>query len=54
QLQNGDALDVRTEALSFSVWLEGALVADSAAFADETSRDAAIAALRVALTPTED
>jgi tryptophanyl-tRNA synthetase len=54
QLQNCDALDVRTEALSFSVWLDGAVVADSAAFADETSRDAAIAALRVALTPTED
>jgi tryptophanyl-tRNA synthetase len=28
------ALDVRTEALSFSVWLNGAAVADSAEFAD--------------------
>jgi len=54
QLQSGDGLDVRTEALSFSVWLDGAAVADSAEFADEASRDAAIAALRVALTPLED
>jgi len=54
QLQSGDALDVRTEALAFSVWLDGAVVADSAEFADEASRDAAIEALRVALTPIED
>jgi tryptophanyl-tRNA synthetase len=54
QLQSGDVLDVRTEALGFSVWLDGAVVADSAEFADETSRDAAVAALRVALTPVED
>jgi len=54
QLQSGDALDLRTEALGFSVWLDGAAVADSAEFADEASRDAAIAALRVALTPIED
>ena len=54
QLQNGDALDVRTEALGFSVWLDGAVVADSAEFVDAASRDAAIEALRVALTPLED
>ncbi|MGH8448703.1 tryptophan--tRNA ligase [Pseudomonas sp.] len=54
QLQSGDVLDVRTEALGFSVWLDGAAMADSAEFADETSRDAAVAALRVALTPVED
>ncbi|WEL91246.1 tryptophan--tRNA ligase [Pseudomonas sp. CBSPCBW29] len=54
QLQSGQALDVRSEALSFSVWLEGAAVADSPAFADSASRDAAIEALRVALTPIED
>ena len=54
QLQSGDALDLRTEALGFSVWLDGVTVADSAEFADEASRDAAIAALRVALTPIED
>ena len=54
QLQSGDALDLRTEALGFSVWLDGVAVADSAEFADEASRDSAIAALRVALTPLED
>lgn len=54
QLQSGTALDVRTEALSFSVWLDGAAVADSAEFADSTARDAAVEALRVALTPIED
>jgi tryptophanyl-tRNA synthetase len=54
QLQSGAVLDVRTEALSFSVWLDAAAVADSATFADAASRDAAIEALRVALTPLED
>ncbi len=54
QLQSGVMLDVRPEALGFSVWLDGAAVADSAEFADAASRDAAIAALRIALTPTED
>ncbi|MCF5509467.1 tryptophan--tRNA ligase, partial [Pseudomonas sp. PA-3-6H] len=54
QLQSGDALDVRAEALGFSVWLDGAAVADSAEYADQASRDAAIEALRVALTPIED
>ena len=53
QLQSGD-LDIRTEAQRFSVWLDDAAVADSAEFADEASRDAAIAALRVALAPSED
>lgn len=54
QLQAGQALDIRSEAGRFSVWLEGECVADSAEFADEVSRDAAIAALRVALTPAQD
>ncbi|QXH76755.1 tryptophan--tRNA ligase [Pseudomonas salmasensis] len=54
QLQSGDALDVRVEALSFSVWLDGAAVADSAEYADQASRDAAIEALRAALAPIED
>mgnify|MGYP006212801179 CR=1 FL=1 len=54
QLQSGAALDVRPEALSFSVWLDGAAVADSAEFADGASRDAAVEALRIALTPIED
>lgn len=54
QLQSGQALDVRSEALSFSVWLEGECVADSPTFADSTARDAAIEALRIALTPIQE
>ncbi|CAI8903034.1 tryptophan--tRNA ligase [Pseudomonas chlororaphis] len=54
QLQAGQALDLRSEALSFSVWLEGECVADSPAFADAAARDAAIDALRVALMPVQD
>ncbi|MGY2261553.1 tryptophan--tRNA ligase [Pseudomonas sp. SDO55104_S430] len=54
QLQAGQPLDVRSEDLSFSVWLEGECVADSPAFADSAARDMAIDALRIALTPTQD
>ncbi|WDH21807.1 tryptophan--tRNA ligase [Pseudomonas chlororaphis] len=54
QLQSGQALDLRSEALGFSVWLEGECVADSPAFADTAARDAAIEALRVALAPVQD
>lgn len=54
QLQSGQALDVRSDDLSFSVWLEGECVADSPAFADSTARDAAIEALRIALTPVQE
>ncbi|MGJ7518302.1 tryptophan--tRNA ligase [Pseudomonas baetica] len=54
QLQSGQPLDVRSEALSFNVWLEGECVADSPAFADGVSRDAAIEALRIALTPIQE
>jgi tryptophanyl-tRNA synthetase len=54
QLQAGQELDLRSEDLSFSVWLEGECVADSPAFADSAARDAAIEALRVALTPAQD
>ena len=54
QLQSGQPLDVRSEDLSFSVWLEGECVGDSPAFADAAARDAAIEALRVALTPVQD
>jgi tryptophanyl-tRNA synthetase len=43
---------VRTEALSFSVWLDGAVVAQSPAFADGAARDAAIERC-AALTPQE-
>jgi tryptophanyl-tRNA synthetase len=54
QLQSGQALDVRNESLSFTVWLEGQCIADSPVFADSPSRDAAIEALRVALTPVQE
>ncbi|MCK1791782.1 tryptophan--tRNA ligase [Pseudomonas violetae] len=54
QLQAGQALDVRSEDLSFSVWLEGECVADSATFADSAARDAGIDALRIALTPVQE
>ncbi len=54
QLQSGQTLDVRSEALGFTVWLDGACIADSPAFADSAARDAAIEAVRVALTPIED
>jgi tryptophanyl-tRNA synthetase len=54
QLQSGEPLDVRTDELSFSVWLDDACVADSPAFADSSSRDGAIEALRVALMPAQD
>lgn len=54
QLQSGQALDVRSDALSFSLWLGDEHVADSPAFADVGARDAAIAELRIALTPVQD
>ena len=54
QLQSGQALDLRSDALSFSLWLGGEHVADSPAFADAVARDAAIAELRIALTPAQD
>jgi len=54
QLQSGQALDVRSEDLSFSVWLEGECVGDSPAFADVAARDAAVEALRIALTPVQE
>ena len=54
QLQAGEALDIRPQDLSFSVWLHDACIADSLAFADSAARDAAIEALRVALVPAQD
>ncbi|UVJ43260.1 tryptophan--tRNA ligase [Pseudomonas sp. LS1212] len=53
QLQQGQELDLRSEAGRFSLWLEGECVADSPEFADAAARDAAIAALRVALQPQD-
>ncbi|MNP54828.1 tryptophanyl-tRNA synthetase [compost metagenome] len=54
QLQSGQPLDVRSDDLGFSVWLDGECVANSPAFADSAARDAAVDALRVALTPAQD
>jgi len=54
QLQQGGKLDIRTEGSAFTVWLEGACVADSPAFADAAGRDAAIEALKLALAPQQD
>lgn len=54
QLQAGQPLDVRSEGLGFSVWLDGECVGDSPAFADSAARDLAIEALRVALTPAQE
>jgi tryptophanyl-tRNA synthetase len=54
QLQQGDDLDIRTEGDAFTVWLEGACVADSPAFADAAARDAAVERLKLALAPQQD
>jgi tryptophanyl-tRNA synthetase len=54
QLQQGGALDIRAEAESFTLWLDGACVADSPTFADAAARDAAIESLKLALAPQQD
>jgi tryptophanyl-tRNA synthetase len=54
QLQQGGEPDIRTEGDAFTVWLEGACVADSPAFADAVARDAAIENLKLALAPQQD
>lgn len=51
QLQQGGELDLRSEDDRFSVWLEGACVAESPQFADSVARDAAIENLKLALIP---
>jgi len=54
QLQQGGDLDIRTEGQAFSVWLDGACVADSPVFADAAARDAAVESLKLALAPQQD
>ncbi|WP_248764719.1 tryptophan--tRNA ligase [Pseudomonas protegens] len=54
QLQSGQELDLRTEGNAFSIWLDGTCVADSPDFSDAGARDAAVDALRIALTPAQD
>ncbi|MBF8781838.1 tryptophan--tRNA ligase [Pseudomonas fulva] len=54
RLQQGDALDLRIEALGFSVWLDDESVAQGPQFADAAARDSAIDELRAALHPQQD
>jgi len=54
QLQQGGALDIRTEGDAFTLWLSDACVADSPAFDDAAARDAAIESLKLALAPQQD
>ena len=52
QLQSGAELDIRSEPDDgFTLWLDGACVADGPQFASSTARDQAVEALRQALQP---
>ena len=52
-LQSGTELDVRSEGLSFSVWLGDEQIGDSPAFVDDGALQQAIARLHQALAPQE-
>ncbi|MDH1054825.1 tryptophan--tRNA ligase [Aquipseudomonas alcaligenes] len=52
-LQSGAELDVRSEGMSFSVWLGDEQIGDSPAFADDGALQQAIARLHQALAPQE-
>ena len=52
-LQSGAELDVRSEGLSFSVWLGDEQIGDSPAFVDDGALQQAIARLHQALAPQE-
>lgn len=52
-LQSGAELDVRSEGLSFSVWLGDEQIGDSPAFVDDGALQQAIARLHEALAPQE-
>lgn len=52
-LQSGAELDVRSEGMSFSVWLGDEQIGDSPAFADDGALQQAIARLHEALAPQE-
>ncbi len=52
-LQSGAELDVRSEGLSFSVWVGDEQIGDSPAFADDGALQQAIARLHEALAPQE-
>jgi len=54
QLQQGGELDLRSEDDRFTLWLDGACVADSPVFADAAARDSAIETLKLALASQQD
>ncbi|MGI4840673.1 MAG: tryptophan--tRNA ligase [Janthinobacterium lividum] len=55
QLQQGGELDIRVDADNgFTLWLDGACVADGPQFADSAARELAVEALRQALQPQAD
>lgn len=51
QLQQGGELDIRSDAESFTLWLDDTCVADGPTFTTTEARDTAIQALRKALQP---
>ena len=53
RLQAGEALDIRVDGNAFAVWLDGAAVAQSPAFADLQACEQAIERLREALAPQD-
>jgi len=53
RLQAGEALDIRVDGNAFAVWLDGAAVAQSPAFADVQACEQAIERLREALAPQD-
>ncbi|MCD5993318.1 tryptophan--tRNA ligase [Pseudomonas sp. CDFA 602] len=54
QLQQGGELDLRAEGEHFTLWLDGACVAESPVFVDAAARDSAIETLKQALAPQQD
>jgi len=54
QLQQGGELDLRSEGDHFTLWLDGACVAESPVFVDAAARDSAIETLKQALAPQQD
>ncbi|MFZ3023968.1 tryptophan--tRNA ligase [Pseudomonas sp.] len=53
RLQSGEALDLREQGEGFALWLDAECIAESPAFADASTCQAAIQRLREALAPAE-
>ena len=53
RLQSGEALDLREQGEGFALWLDAECIAESTAFADASTCQAAIQRLREALAPAE-